>query len=492
MRKEHTVPKKCDLATTAAERAAADPAFGTADNACADKAFDPETFDPIAYINEPRWQASRLGLDRIRDLLERLGRPQDKLRFVHVAGTNGKGSTCAYIASILAAAGYATGWFSSPYIERFEERIRVNGRDISLDDLRRVTLEVREHAEAISVETGDHPTEFELMTAVALTHFAQVGCQVVVLEVGLGGRLDSTNAIDAPDVAVICRIGLDHTAWLGTSVSAVAAEKAGIIKPGSTVVSWPQDDDAMAVVRDAAAQAGDTMICPDFTQLSIRPVRHLEPEEAKPGHPLVVRPFAYKGIPYETTLLGTYQPQNAAVALEAVFALRARGLAIPDEAIHEGVAATRWAGRFEVLPRVAGKPTVVVDGGHNPQGAAVLAQSIADVFPGGRVVLLTGVMADKDYPAMVRTALPLAAGFVAVTPDNPRALPAADYAAEAARAAAELPGVADDLPIVAAETYAEAVARAEELAGPAGIICTFGSLYSIHETKEALCGAGLL
>ncbi len=458
----------------------------------AGEAFDPDTFDPIAYINEPRWQASRLGLERIRDLLERLGRPQDKLRFVHVAGTNGKGSTGAYIASILATAGYRTGWFSSPYIERFEERIRVNGRDIPLNDLRRVTLEVCEHAEAMAVETGDHPTEFELMTAVALVHFAQAGCQVVVLEVGLGGKFDSTNAIDAPDVAVICRIGLDHTDWLGNTVSAVAAEKAGIIKEGSTVVSWPQDDAAMAVVRDAAEAAGDTLVCPDFDRLSIQPVRHLRPEEAKPGHPLVVRPFAYKDNTYETTLLGTYQPQNAAVALEVVFELRARGFSISGEAIREGVAATRWAGRFEVLPHVAGRPAVVVDGGHNPQGATVLAQSLADVFPARRVVLLSGVMADKDYPAMVRTALPLAAGFVAVTPDNPRALAAVEYAAEAERAAAEMADVVDDLPVFAAETYEQAVARAEELAGPDGVICAFGSLYSIHETKEALRGAGLL
>ena len=454
--------------------------------------FDPETFDPIAYINYPRWQASRLGLDRIRDLLERLGRPQDALRFVHIAGTNGKGSTGAYLASILKAAGYKTGWFSSPYIERFEERIRVDGQDISLDDLRRVTLEVREHAERISVETGDHPTEFELMTAVALTHFAQVGCQIVVLEVGLGGRLDSTNVIDAPDVAVVCRIGLDHTAWLGTTVAGVASEKAGIIKPGSAVVSWPQEPDAMAVVRRAADAAGDTLVCPDFDQLAIRPVRHLAQGEAKPGQPLVVRPFTYKGVAYETTLLGTYQPQNAALALEAVFALRARGLTLSDDAVREGVAQTRWAGRFEVLPRVAGKPIVVVDGGHNPQGAAVLAQSLADVFPARRAVLLSGVMADKDYPAMLRTVLPLAAGLVAVTPDNPRALSAAEFAAEAARAASELPDVADGLPIFAAETYAQAVARAEELAGAKGIICAFGSLYSIYETKEALRGAGLL
>ena len=156
-------------------------------------------FDPIAYINTPRWQASRLGLERIRELLERLGRPQDKLKFVHVAGTNGKGSVCAYLASILKAVGYRTGLFTSPYIERFEERIRVDGEMIGADDLCDVTLMVREQAEAMAQETGDHPTEFELMTAVALVHFARCGCDIAVLEVGLGGRLDSTNVIDAPE-----------------------------------------------------------------------------------------------------------------------------------------------------------------------------------------------------------------------------------------------------------------------------------------------------
>ena len=206
-------------------------------------------FDPVAYINEPRWQESRLGLDRIRALLERLGWPQDKLKIVHVAGTNGKGSTCAYLASVLRAAGYRTGLFTSPFIEAFEERIQVDGVAISRDDLMDATLAVKEHAEALAAQTGDHPTEFELMTAVALVHFARRGCEAVVLEVGLGGRLDSTNAIEAPEVSVVARIGRDHTAMLGNTLAAIAAEKAGIIKPGVPVVSWPQDPEAMAVVE---------------------------------------------------------------------------------------------------------------------------------------------------------------------------------------------------------------------------------------------------
>ena len=226
----------------------------------------PQNFDPIAYINAPHWQASRLGLDRIRELLARLGDPQNSLRIVHVAGTNGKGSTCAYIANVLQAAGYRVGWFSSPFIERFEERIRVDGKNIAMPDLARVTLQVREHAEQMSVETGDHPTEFELMTAVALLHFAQVECQVAVLEVGLGGRLDSTNVIAAPDVAVITRIGLDHTDLLGDTIGKIAAEKAGIIKSGSSVVSWPQEPEAAEAVETVAHAAGCTVAQPDFRE----------------------------------------------------------------------------------------------------------------------------------------------------------------------------------------------------------------------------------
>ena len=213
-------------------------------------------FDPVAYINEPRWQASRLGLERIRALLDRLGRPQDDLRFVHMAGTNGKGSVCTYLASVLQAAGYRTGLFTSPFILRFEERIRVDGADVSRDDLTRATLLVREQAEALAAETGDHPTEFELMCAVALVHFRAAGCDLVVLEVGLGGRLDSTNVIDAPEACVITRIGLDHTALLGDTLAAVAGEKCGILKPGVPVASWPQEPEALEVVRAACAAQG--------------------------------------------------------------------------------------------------------------------------------------------------------------------------------------------------------------------------------------------
>ena len=400
------------------------------------------SFDPIAYINEPRWLESRLGLDRIRELLDRLGRPQDRLKFVHVAGTNGKGSTCAYLASILQAAGLRTGLFTSPYLITFEERIRVDGANITLDELTEATLLVKGQAEAMA----DHPTEFELMTAVALVHFVRRGCDIVVLEVGLGGRLDSTNAIDAPEAAVIARIGLDHTKLLGTTLAAIAGEKAGIACLNVGPVDWGAS-----------------------------------------GAP--ARSFSYgRFADLRTKLLGSYQPANAALAIEVTEALRTRGWAVDDDAVRQGVAGAAWPGRFEIVRAGEGEPTVVVDGGHNPQGARALVDSLADVFPGRKPVFIMGVLEDKDYPAMLETVMPLVGGFVAVTPDNPRAL-SADRLARAIRwTGQDVLGCSAHMRPLVARDMADALAKARELAGADGLICAFGSLYSVGALKELLEG----
>ncbi len=445
------------------------------------------TFNAIEYINTPRWLTSRLGLDRTRELLDRLGRPQDSLRFVHVAGTNGKGSTCAFLSSILVAAGYKTGLFTSPYIETFYERIRVNGENISDDDLVRATLRVRDAAEAMEAEGGEHPTEFELMTAVALVHFAHVKCDIVVLEVGLGGRLDSTNVIDAPEVAVIAPIALDHTNLLGSTLGEIAREKAGIIKPSSVVVSWPQDAEAMEVVRAKVDECGCGLQIPDFVELSVGEVSSSSEADVSAGEPSVPRrAFAYRGTRYAMRLLGTYQPSNAALAIEAAYALRLRGWNVPDQAITEGVAATVWPARFELLDQPKGCPRVVVDGGHNPQGAGVLAASLRDVFPGERPVFLIGVLADKDYRHMLDCVVSLSSAFVCVTPPNPRALSAHDLA----QAIREAAGPENPAPIEEASDFPDAVCRARELAGAHGLICAFGSLYSVGDVKAAFAEAG--
>ena len=436
---------------------------------------DVEGFDPIAYINEPRWQQVRPGLERITDLLDRMGRPQDRLRFVHVAGTNGKGSTCAYLASILQAAGYRTGLFTSPYIIEFEERIRVDGINIPRDDLLEVTLFVREHAEAMASVSGEHPTEFELMTAVAFEYFARSECDIVVCEVGLGGRLDSTNVIAAPEACVITRIGLDHTDFLGDTPGAVAGEKAGIIKPGSQVVAYPQDTaEAEDVIRAKAEECGCAVMAPDFAELTIGAV------DAEG-----MRAFTYRGRDYRTRLLGSYQPYNAVTAIETAWALRNRDWDVSDEVIARGIVDTSWPGRFEMVEASRGCAAVVVDGGHNPQGAEVLAESLADVFPDRRIVFLMSVLADKDYRAMVRRVAPLGAAWVCVTsPNVGRALSGDDLAAAVREENASL-GLAE-VDVEVADSFGAGVKRAKELAGSDGVVCAWGSLYSLAELKRVL------
>lgn len=423
-------------------------------------------FDPVAYINEPRWRQSKPGLERMEALLDAMGDPQRILRFVHVAGTNGKGSVCAYLASILQQAGYRTGLFTSPYVVEFAERIRVDGCNIGDGDLMAATLLVRDCAAAVESRLGEHPTEFELMCAVALEHFKRSRCDIVVMEVGLGGRLDATNAIPAPEVAVITRIGLDHTEFLGDTLEAIAREKTGIVKPGSAVVAWPQEDaGAREAIRTAAAAAGDPLTVVDFSSVEAGPIAGSPP----------VRSFSFEGIAYDTALLGSYQPFNAAVALTAAEALASRGFPAGQQARQCGIARTRWPGRFQLIE--AGPPPVVVDGGHNPQGARALAESLQDAFPGRPVVFIMGVLADKDYPAMIGEVASLAKAFICVTPPNPRALPARDLAAALGQCFAETAGAIP--PIKTAATMEEALVEARRQAAPDDVIAAFGSLYAL-------------
>lgn len=432
----------------------------------------------LEYIHAVQWAGHKPGLSRTRTLLAALGDPHKKLRFVHVAGTNGKGSTAAMLASCLQAAGYRVGLYTSPFINRFNERIQVNGEQIPDDALVRLVERVRPAADAMA----DVPTEFEIITALGMLWFAEEKCDIVVLEVGLGGRLDSTNVIDAPEAAVIARIGLDHTKLLGTTLAAIAGEKAGIVKPGSAVVSWPQDAEAMAVVEAAAAAADDTLTVPDFSRLAVGAV-----DWNAPGAP--VRSFSYgRFANLRTKLLGSYQPSNAALAIETAVALRERGWRISDEAVRQGVADAAWPGRFEIVRAGEGEPTIVVDGGHNPQGAQALVDSLVDVFPGRKPVFIVGVLEDKDYPVMLETVLPHGSAFVAVAPDNPRALPASKLARAIRWTGQDLLGCSACVNPYVARDMADALAHARELAGPDGLICSFGSLYSVGALKELLAG----
>lgn len=436
------------------------------------------TFDPIAYLNHPRWQEVKPGLERITTLMEALGNPQDTLKFVHVAGTNGKGSTCAFISAITRAAGYKTGLFTSPYIVKFEERIQVDGNLISHDELVQITLRVKAAADAMP----EHPTEFELMTAVALCYFAQVQCDLVVLEVGLGGRLDSTNVIAAPEVCVITPIGLDHTAVLGNSLTAIAREKAGIIKPGARAVSAPQ----APLVSSALAFTCTCYYVPLVTVDA----------DVITGTNADFSYTASNGTTYEhltLSLAGSYQRINAAVALETALALRDLGWTLPDEALIAGLAHASWIGRFQVIDVSDGLSecpvTVIVDGAHNPDGVHALAQSLreyqAEHTLEHKPVLVMSVLADKDYLTMIDALAPEVSAVYTATPANPRAL-------EATQVAAAFSAVDSMLPTISCSSIPEAVAQALDHARrttpssekPLVVCC--GSLYAVADYLAAL------
>jgi len=388
------------------------------------------------------------GLGRIRALLEKLGNPQRDLRFIHIAGTNGKGSTAAMIASALTQAGLRTGLYTSPHLRRLSERFQVDGAEISPKALTEISKKVQDAAE--------DQTEFEVMTAIGMLYFQKMRCDRVVLETGLGGRLDSTNVIEAPEACVITRIGLEHTRLLGDTLEKIAGEKAGIIKPGCPVVLYRQERSVLRAVEAHCRENRLILTDPES-------VRRLSctPEGQS---------FTYRGRgPFQIPLLGGHQLQNAAAALDTLWALR-----VPDEAIAQGLKHTRWPGRLELVGR---NPDILLDGGHNPQCMEAVSQALKELYPGKKILFLLGVLADKDYPAMLRELIPLAKQFVCTAPDSPRALPAE----ELARVLREL-----GKPAQACVTPQEAVETVSALAGPDDVVCICGSLYMIGEIRGYL------
>jgi len=359
------------------------------------------------------------GLEGITELLKRLGDPQDKLRFIHVAGTNGKGSVCAFLDAILRRAGYRTGLFTSPYLERFTERIRVDGAEASEDAVASAATRVREAASSMVADGYDHPTFFELVTASAFLIYLQSEVDIVVLETGLGGRLDATNVVH-PDLCVITAIGLDHTSVLGDTIEAIAGEKAGIFKPDVPVVLYPQPfDAAYAVLLHHAKTVG----CPVYNAAQA----HVRLEQATlSGQKFSLR---YQGMDlgqFETSLLGSYQLLNASTAILAAMVL-GQGCRwdVNLPSIREGVAQARWPGRLEVVSRA---PFVMLDGAHNPQGAEELTRCLRQFFPAGDPVLVTGVMHTKDSLGIARILAPCVSDVVVTEPKWTKALPAEDYA----------------------------------------------------------------
>ena len=424
--------------------------------------------EAIEYITSASWSQWRLGLDRTYELLERVGRPDKQLKFVHVAGTNGKGSTCAMVESMLRAAGYTTGTYPSPYIEDFRERIQVNAEPIPEEALCELTELVKAEAEKME----DHPSQFEIITAIGMLWFAKNGCDIVVLEVGLGGIYDSTNMIDPPEVAVITNIGYDHTDHLGDTLAEITRNKCGIIKSGSDVVAYPNVEEVTDVIEAACEEKGCRLEYADFGRI--------EPLTADISGQAFVwksadsnasdeRP-AKSGIKIHTPLIGEYQQRNAAVALTVIEALRRRGWDINDEAIMTGMAHVSWPARFEVLGT---GPVFILDGGHNKQCAEAVAESLGKYFPDGGLTVIIGVLADKDYEAILDTLLPYAAKCYCLTPDSDRALKA-EALAEIIRSKGK-----------EAEAFDSAEAAIRAAISEEAPVLAFGSLYLAGTVRKA-------
>ena len=415
--------------------------------------------EALSYIHGTVRKGAAPGLGRIKELMERLGNPQEQLSYVHITGTNGKGSTAAMTASVLRRAGYRVGLYTSPFLWRFNERMNIDGRDIEDEDLAQVTALVKPAAQALS----DPPTEFELVTAIALTWFAREHCDIVVLEVGMGGRDDATNVIPAPEAAVLCNIGLDHTAQLGSTLEAIAENKSGILKPGCRGVLYPNSPDVEAVVTGVCRERGIPLQIADFSMIRVK-------RSDLSGQILDYKQYSDLHLP----LLGAHQARNCAVVLETLEALRQQGRSIPEEAVYQGIANTVWPGRFELLRR---EPIFIVDGGHNPQCLAALAENVKTYLAGREIIALTGVMADKDYLEMYKGLVPLVSRFVTVTPDNPRSLDAeslADYLRQLGK------------PAQAAGSVEDGVKEALALAGTEGTVLAFGSLYMTGPIRQAV------
>ena len=413
----------------------------------------------VNYIHSLYRPGNKPGLHRIRQLLALLGNPEKDLKFVHIAGTNGKGSTAAMTASILCKAGYKAGMFTSPYIYRFHERIQMDGQQITDEKLLPLILKVKALAETME----EMPTEFEFVTALAMEYYRNENCPIVVLEVGMGGKLDATNAIPAPEVAVITNIGLDHTDALGNTLPQIAANKAGIIKEGCTAVVYRGSEAVEAVYEDVCEKLHVPLKKADFDSLRLR------------SHDLFGQVFDC-GDRNDLTLplLGDHQLHNAAVVLSVVDALKEKGWHITEENIYDGMRDVRWPGRFDIVSR---EPLFIIDGGHNPQCIEALVKNIRDYLAGRRVIVLTGVLADKDYGDMYKPVMPLVEQFVCITPDNPRKLAAAELADHLTAAGAKA---------TACDSVKAGVELALQLAGSDGVVLSFGSLYAIGDIHKAI------
>jgi dihydrofolate synthase / folylpolyglutamate synthase len=404
---------------------------------------------------------SRPGLNNIRHLCTLLGNPQDSLKFIHVAGTNGKGSVCAMAASVLSAAGYRTGLYTSPYIENYTDSLYINGKAISKPDFAGVFSQVSEKA---ALMAGSGPTEFELLTACAFVWFLQKKCDIVVLETGMGGTLDATNLIKTPLASVITAVSIDHTAFLGETLEEIAAHKCGIIKEGGVTVCYPdQQKTVLEIVKNTAAERNNEFYIPDMSGITIM------------GTGLEGTRMRCHGLDLRISLAGRHQAFNAATVIETMEALRERhGLDISGEDICAGIKEAYVPARQETILE---KPLVILDGSHNIQGIEALADTLKKNLRGRSITVIMGMLADKQYEQCITTMASLADKFMAVRPDNPRALDPEETAAIAKRYCGGA------LPYEDAD---QAVKDAARYCGSSGAIIICGSFYLTAKMRRAV------
>lgn len=412
-----------------------------------------------AYVKDAdKYAGGALDLTNIKELMNRLGNPQDQLKYVHVAGTNGKGSVIAYLYMTLSEAGYRVGRYISPSVYSYREKMEVAGRAVSREQFAGYVTRVAAVIEEMIAEGLAHPTPFEIETAVAFLFFAEENCDLVVLEVGMGGNLDATNIIKNTILAVLVPISMDHQSFLGNTLAEIAEKKAGIIKPGCSVATVGQKPEALKVIQEVCREKGA-----DLTVTDLEAAKAVKEDFA--GQIL-----EYKGETYELSLAGSYQTENAALAIEALNILDKKGYPTTIEQRKKGLKDTKWNGRLTIIHR---KPLFIVDGAHNPAAADMLEDSVRKYFKGRRMFFIMGVFRDKDYQYIIRKLCPYAEQIVTVeTPDNPRALPAEELA-EAIRLC--------NPNVQAAESIRDAVDRVFAMAGREDVILSFGSLSFIGD-----------
>lgn len=414
--------------------------------------------------------AARLwNLDRIRWLLGRVGDPHLGLRCLHIAGTKGKGSTAAMAASILQAAGLRVGLYTSPHLVSFRERIRVGRRLISEPEVVALVEQTQPHIGSLRGTEVGAPSFFEAYTLMAFLHFARAGVELAVMETGLGGRLDATNVVQ-PLACAITRIGLDHTHELGDTLAAIAAEKAGIIKPGVTAISAPQEPEALEVLQDTCLERGAQLLVvgqpggPSVALGAVEPGRQI----------FTVHGLRHSYQDLACPLVGAHQAENAAVAIGLVEALVRYGIEVSPDEVAKGIASVHWPGRFQIVSR---RPWLILDGAHDELGAGALSATLEDIFPGLRLILVLGVGKDKDAGAIAARLCPRAERVICTASSSPRALDAEDLRRAAYR---YCPHTAAYTPV------ALALEEALNQARPTDLVVVTGSLYVVGEAMQAL------